>query len=273
MLGNSTPETLLKRRKLEKESLSQFTPPNRNILAYRWDLESVHSSFPLQTKVTVESPRFNYLGYDFRLDISFEEYNDHPSGKQYMGCYLKSMENEPNFYGTFDFKFDLVYKSNNQRVDEFDRVDSVGMNSEESSLKNGGDSHWGNCFFYPVELATPEAVSSYYCILVKITQNETLSSFSKSPIDRESEFYRLSMSSVNNKAASTVSFEVDGYIFYASKFMLSFNDYFKALLNHLLNLLVDVRTHKSVRNFLTKCAPVSTTSTVAWALQLLISCS
>lgn len=118
----------------------------------------------------------------------------------------------------------MTLKSSGSRISGFN---SHQINKLDFDFKRG--SVLTASVFYQGEIWKESR--SLYRIEVRIIPTESLSTFSETLIDQNSNSYKRLISHLNNKLTSDVSFDVDGSILYASTFLLLANDYFKALLN------------------------------------------
>ena len=218
MLGQELSEKLIK---LESANLKDFTPPNRQQIAYSWDLANLDFPLEMDGCINVDSSEFEYLGSKFNLRICRKTSK---SSIGSLGCYLIPIIEEPNYFGSFDFDFDLVLKSTGKRVPGF--VKQIGYHT--SCFKKGIGA--GHSEFFPKDDISQITLSKYQ-ILLFIKPNESLSTFLNSPVDYSSDIYDRMVSQINNKEASNVSFEVDGYKFHALKNFLNATSFFETLLS------------------------------------------
>ena len=197
-------------------SLKQFKPLNRQAIAFSWDLATL--KYPLEKngkKADVNSTEFEYLGNSFHLYIQ-------RNINGYVGCYLVRTEEEPNFFGSFYYEFDLVLKSDGKRVPGFVKYE---LRRSTKYFKKGSGRGYIN-FFPGDDISRPTL--SQYQVLIRIKPNEKLSTFSNN--DHSLDIFDQFFSRINYKETSIVSFEVDGYIFQSLKNVL-LSDYFKTLLD------------------------------------------
>ena len=196
----------------------EFIPPNQQPIAYSWDLDTL--DYPLDKNI--KSSIFKYLGRKFLLFIIFGI----KSREGEIACGFQSEVGYKNSIGSFAFKFDLVLKSTGERVSGF-----YPHLDERFSFKGEGTLGYvrGYYNFFPRNDISKETLSQYQ-ILIRIKPRETLSEFSNEKIDYySSSIYDKLTSLINNEHVSDVSFQVDGYIFYALKKFLVSSDYFKKL--------------------------------------------
>ena len=214
--GNEQPS----KRVRDSEKLLEFVPPNRQNIAFSWDLNTL--KYPIEkNSIPIDSPTFKYLGNTYYLRLTRLKSADS------IGCFLRPAEEEPNFFGSFDFEFDLVFKSNDERVTGLVKTVSLYSNECNSTLKSGVG--YGGDGFFPKDDISQTTLSQYK-ILFRIKLNESFSSFSKFPVDHSSVSYNRLVAQINNQNASNVSFDVNGYIFHALKHNLIKTNFFETLL-------------------------------------------
>lgn len=84
-------EQLSKRAKIEN-TLKEFSPPNRQEVAFKWNLDSI--SNPIE--FSAMSTEFEHLASNFTLNLEGEQAGEEI---EKLRCYLMVSDVEPNIFG------------------------------------------------------------------------------------------------------------------------------------------------------------------------------